>query len=98
MRKLHKCTTKEKGSHKLTRLRKAGLSVASGMLTWKTCIALAIFLHLLQLILDDDGHVNQMLKNRVVGVEQLKLDLVLETLEKRVLLLLISVDIVSGIP
>jgi hypothetical protein len=38
-----------------------------------------------------------MLKIRVVGVEQLKLDLILETLEKCVLLLLIGVDIASGI-
>jgi hypothetical protein len=39
-----------------------------------------------------------MLKIRVVVVEQLKLDFVLETLEKRVLLLLIGVDVVGGIP
>jgi hypothetical protein len=39
-----------------------------------------------------------MLKVRVVSVEQLKLDLILETLEKCVLLLLVSVDIIGGIP
>jgi hypothetical protein len=68
------------------------------MLARETHPALAILLHFLPLVLNDDSLINQMLKIWVVGVEQLKLDLVLETLEKRVLLLLISVDIVSGIP
>jgi hypothetical protein len=66
-----------------------GFSVASRMLTQKN--------HLFQLILDDDGLVNQMLKIRLVDVEQLKLDIVFETLEKCVLLL-IGVDVVSGVP
>jgi hypothetical protein len=39
-----------------------------------------------------------MLKIWVVGVEQLKLDLVIETLEKHILFLLISVDVIGGIP
>jgi hypothetical protein len=38
-----------------------------------------------------------MLKIWVVGVELLKLDLVIETLEKHILLLLIGVDIIDGI-
>jgi hypothetical protein len=73
------------------------LGVASGMLAWKTHLMLAILLHFLQLILDDDGLVNQVLKIWVVGVEQLELVLILETLEKCVLLLLISVDIIGGV-
>jgi hypothetical protein len=68
------------------------------MLAQKTHLALAILLHLLQLILNQDGLINQMLKIWVVGVEQLKLDLILETPEKRILLLLMSVDIFGGIP
>jgi hypothetical protein len=48
-------------------------------------------------ILRDDGLVNQVLKIWVVGVELLKLDLVIETLEKHILLLLIGVDIIDGI-
>jgi hypothetical protein len=39
-----------------------------------------------------------MLKVWVVSVEQLELDIILETLEKCVLLLLISVDIIDGVP
>jgi hypothetical protein len=39
-----------------------------------------------------------MLEIWVVGVEQLKLDLIIETLKKHILLLLIGVDVVDGIP
>jgi hypothetical protein len=39
-----------------------------------------------------------MLKIWVVDVEQLKLDLVLETHEKRVLFLQVGADVVGGIP
>jgi hypothetical protein len=39
-----------------------------------------------------------MLKIWVISVEQLELDLVIETLEKRILLLLIDADVVSGVP
>jgi hypothetical protein len=68
------------------------------MLAQKTHLALTILLHFLQLILDDDGLVNQVLKIWVVSVEQLELDLILETLEKHVLLLLVSVDVIGGVP
>jgi hypothetical protein len=68
------------------------------MLAQKNHLELAILLHLLQLILDDDGLINQMIEIWVVGVEQLKLDLVIKTLEKCILLLLISVDGICGIP
>jgi hypothetical protein len=67
------------------------------MLAQKTHLGLAILLRFLQLILNDDGHVNQILKIWVVSVEQLKLDLILETLQECVLLLLIGVDIIGGI-
>jgi hypothetical protein len=75
-----------------------GLGVASKMLDQKTHLTIPILLHFLQLILNDDGLVNQMLKIWVVSVEQLKLDLVLETLEKCALLLLIGVDVIGGVP
>jgi hypothetical protein len=68
------------------------------MLAQKIHLALTILLHFLQLILDDDGLVNQVLKIWVVSVEQLELDLILETLEKHVLLLLVSVDVIGGVP
>jgi hypothetical protein len=72
--------------------------VASGMLVQKYHLVFAVPLHLLYLILDDDGLVNQMLKIWIVSVEQLKLDHIIETLEKRILLLLIGADVIGGIP
>jgi hypothetical protein len=74
---LCRCTIRERGSGKLTGLREAGLGVASEMLSQKTHLALAILLHFLQFVLNDDGFLNQMLKIWVVSVEQLKLDLIL---------------------
>jgi hypothetical protein len=68
------------------------------MLVWETHLALVILLHFLRLILNDYGLVNQMLKIWVVDVEQLKLDLVLETHEKRVLFLQVGADVVGDIP
>jgi hypothetical protein len=39
-----------------------------------------------------------MLEIWVIGVEQLNLDLVIETLEKCIMLLLIGAKVVSGVP
>jgi hypothetical protein len=39
-----------------------------------------------------------MLEIWVVGVEELELDVVIETLEECILLLLVSVDVFNGIP
>jgi hypothetical protein len=75
-----------------------GPSVASGMLAQINHLMFAILLHLFQLILDDGGLVNQMLKIWVISVEKLKLDLVIETLEKYTLLLLVGVDVIDGVP
>jgi hypothetical protein len=88
---LHRRTIRKWGSKKLPRLRNAGPSVASGVVARENYLALAILLHLLQLILDDDGLINQVLQIWVVDVEQLQLDVIIETLEKHVLLLLIGI-------
>jgi hypothetical protein len=95
---LHRCTTQKLGSDKLTGLWKAGPSIASGMLARKNHLAFAILFHFLKLVLDGDGLVNQILKIKVIGVEQLELDLIIETLKKCILLLLVGADIISGIP
>jgi hypothetical protein len=68
------------------------------MLAQKHHLTFAILFYFFQLILDDDGLVNQMLKIRVIGVEQLELDLVIETIEKCMLLLLIGADVIDGVP
>jgi hypothetical protein len=90
--------TQEQGSDKLTGLQKARPNVASGLLTQKHHPTFAILLHLLYVILDDDGLVNQMLKILVVGVEQLELDLIIKTFEKRILLVVVGADIIGGVP
>jgi hypothetical protein len=95
---LHRCRTRERGSNKLTTLRKAGPSVPSGMLAREHHLAFVILLHFLQLILNDDSLVNKMLKIWVVSVEQMKLDLIFETLEKRILFLLTGGDVIGGVP
>jgi hypothetical protein len=94
----HRGTTREPSSGKLTGLWKAGPSVDSGMLAQKHHLVFDILFHFFQLILDDDGLVNQMLKIWVVSFEQLELDLIIETLEKHVLLLFIGVDVIGGVP
>jgi hypothetical protein len=90
--------TREWGSDKLTGLQKAGPRVASGMLAQKGHLAFAILFHFFHLILDDNGLVNQMFKIWVVGVEQLKLDLVIENHAKRIVLLLIGAEVIDGVP
>jgi hypothetical protein len=90
--------TQKWGSDKLTGLRKAGSSVAFEMLAQKHHLAFAIFLHLFQLIFHDDGIVNHMLELWVVCVDHLKLDLIIETLKKYILLLLIGDDVIDVVP
>jgi hypothetical protein len=68
------------------------------MLAQKHHLTFAILFYFFQLILDDDGLVNQMLKIRVIGVGQLELDLVIETIEKCMLLLLVGADVIDGVP
>jgi hypothetical protein len=54
------------------------------MLAQKHHLVFATLFHLFYLILDDDGLVSQMLEIWVVYVEQLKLDLIIVTLEKHI--------------
>jgi hypothetical protein len=68
------------------------------VLAGKNYLVPDIFLHLFQLVLNDDGLIDQMLEIWEVSVKQLKLDVIIESLEKHVLLLLICVDIVGSIP
>jgi uncharacterized protein (DUF2062 family) len=57
-RALHQQTTQKWVPDKLTRLQKMEPSVISGMLAWKNHLVLAILLHLLQLVHNDDGLIN----------------------------------------
>jgi hypothetical protein len=75
-----------------------GPRAASKILTQKNYVAFAILFHFFQLILDDEGLVNQMLKIWVIGVEKLELDLIIETFKKCILLLLVGADIIGDVP
>jgi hypothetical protein len=92
---LHRRATHEWGSEGLTRLWNVRSSITSWVLARENHLALAIFLHLFQLVFNDNDLIDQMLDIRIVGVKQLKLDVVIESFEKHVLLLLIGVDIVG---
>jgi hypothetical protein len=58
---------------------------------------LAILLHFLYLIFNDNGHVDHVLEVGVVSVKQLELNVITQPTQEHVLLLLICVDVVRGI-
>jgi hypothetical protein len=59
---------------------------------------LAILLHFLYLIFNDNGLVDQVLEVSVVSVKQLELNVIIQPTLEHILLLLIRVDVVRGIP
>jgi hypothetical protein len=59
---------------------------------------LAILLHLLDFVLNNDSLVDHPLEIFIVGVEKLELNLVIESIQECILFLLISVDIIRCIP
>jgi hypothetical protein len=81
----------------LVRLREATPNVASGSLSMEWYLPLAIFLHLLDLVFNINGHVDHVLEVCVVRVEQLELNIIIQSIQEHVLLLLISVDVVRGV-
>jgi hypothetical protein len=58
---------------------------------------LAILFHFSDLVLNDNGIVNHVLEVSVVGVEQRELNVIIQSTQKHVLLL-VGVDVVRGIP
>jgi hypothetical protein len=60
-------------------------------------LRLAILLHLLDLIFNNNGLVNHVLKVRVIRVEQLELNIIIESIQEHVIFLFINVDIIRGI-
>jgi hypothetical protein len=47
---------------------------------------------------NDNGLVDHVLEVGVVGVEQLELNVIIQPVQEHVLLLLVSVDVIRGIP
>jgi glycerol-3-phosphate responsive antiterminator len=60
-------------------------------------LPLAILLRLLDLIFNNNGLVNHVLKVCVIRVEQLELNIIIESIQEHVIFLFINVDIIRGI-
>jgi hypothetical protein len=83
---------------KLVRLQEARPNIASRGLSREWHLPLAILRHLSDLIFNNNGLVDHVLEVSVVGVQQLKLNVVIQPIQEHVLLLLICADVVRGIP
>ena len=83
---------------KLVRLREARPNITSQRLSREWHFPLAILLHLSELVLNNDGLIDQVLEISVVGVEQLELNVIIQSVQEHVLLLLVGADVVGGIP
>jgi hypothetical protein len=57
----------------------------------------AILLHFLEFAFNNNGLVDHVLEIDVVGVEQLELNIIIQSLQEHVLVLFISVDAFDGI-
>jgi ribosomal protein L25 (general stress protein Ctc) len=69
-------------------------NVASGGLSMEWHLPLAIFLYPLDLVFNNNGLVDHVLE---VCVEQLELNVIIQSIQEHALFLLISVDVVRGI-
>jgi hypothetical protein len=57
----------------------------------------AILLHFLEFVFNNNGLVDHVLEIRVVGVEQLELNIIIQFLKERVMLFFINVDVFGGV-
>jgi hypothetical protein len=83
---------------KLVMLREARPNITPRGLSRECHLPLAILLHFLYLIFNDNGLVDHVLEVGVVGVEQLELNVIIQPTQEHVLFLLIRVDVARGIP
>jgi hypothetical protein len=83
---------------KLVRLREARPNITPRGLSREWHFPLAILLHLSDLVFNDNGLVNHVLEVGVVSVEQLEWNVIIQPIQKHILLLLVCVDVVRGIP
>jgi hypothetical protein len=83
---------------KLVRLREARANIGSRGLSREWRLPLAILLHFSDLVFNNNGLVDHMLEVGVVGVKQLKLNVIIQPVQEHILFLLIRVDVVRGIP
>jgi hypothetical protein len=60
-------------------------------------LPLSILLHLLDLVFNNNGLIDHVLQVCEVRVEQLELNIILQSIQEHVLFLFISVDVIRGI-
>jgi hypothetical protein len=82
---------------KLVRLREARPNITPRGLSREWYFTLAILLHFSNLVFNDNGLVDHVLEVGVVGVEQLELNVIIQSTQEHVLLL-VGVDVIRGIP
>jgi hypothetical protein len=83
---------------KLVRLREARPNITPRRLSREWHFPLAIVFHFPDLVLNDNDLVDHVLEVSVVGVEQLELNVIIQSTQEHVLLLIVGVDIVWGVP
>jgi hypothetical protein len=81
---------------KQVRLREARPNITPRGLSREWHFPLAILLHFSDLVFNDNGLVNHVLKVGVVSVEQLELNVIIQPVQEHVLLLLVCVDVVRA--
>jgi hypothetical protein len=81
----------------LVRLREARPNIASRGLSMEWHLPLSILLHLLDLVFNNNGPVDHVLEVCVVRVEQLELNIIIQSIQEHVLFLFINVDVIRGI-
>jgi hypothetical protein len=72
-------------------------NVAPRGLSMECHLPFSILLHFLEFVFNNNGIVDHVLEIGVVGVEQLELNIIIQSLQEHVLLLFISVDVFGGI-
>jgi hypothetical protein len=83
---------------KLVRLHEARPNITPRRLSREWHFPLAILFHFPDLVLNDNGLVYHVLEVGVVGVEQLELNVIIQSTQEHVLLLLVGVDVIRGVP
>jgi hypothetical protein len=82
---------------KLVRLREVRPNVAFGGLSMEWHLPLAILIHLLDLLFNNNGFVDHVLEVCIVRVEQLELNIIIQSIQEHVMFLPISVDVVKSV-
>jgi hypothetical protein len=73
-------------------------NIASRGLSREWHFPLAILLHLLYLVFDNNGLVDHVLEVGLVCVKQLELNVIIQPIQEHILFLLVRVDVIRGIP